>query len=93
MTEEEKRRLLRLIFTEIRANTSDDKRVELKLLARPDWVPYLDALKVAAPGLTESAAPDLSVATPERKTRFELATPSLARRCATTAPLPRTTEL
>lgn len=65
MTEEEKRRLLRLVFAEVRANMVD-KRVELSLLVRPEWMPYLDALRVAAP---DAAQVDLEVvATPERKT-------------------------
>ena len=76
MTEEEKRRLLRLVFAEVRANVVE-KRVELSLLVRPEWMPYLDALRVAAP---DAAQVDLeAVATPERKTGLEPATLTLAR--------------
>ena len=76
MTEEEKRRLLRLVFAEVRANVAE-KRFELSLLVRPEWMPYLDAVRVAAPG---AAQLDLeAVATPERKTGLEPATLTLAR--------------
>ncbi len=57
MTVEEEPHLLHLIFAEVRANVVDT-RVELSLLVRPEWMPCLDALRVAAP---DAAQVDLDV--------------------------------
>ena len=81
--------MLQMIVSEIDADHIVDG-LKIEFRPRPVWEPYVEAvLARKRQGLDAPA----TVTTSERKTRFELATPSLARRCATTAPLPRTTEL
>lgn len=64
MTDNEKKRLSQLIFTEIRADHVGG-RVSLEFEVRPAWEPYVEAVlarrRVIEPGLP-------AVVTPERKT-------------------------
>ena len=86
MTDAEKKQVLQLVFAEVSADhTAENVLVQLK--PRPMWEPYVEAVlaRQKAPGSAASAD-----TTSERKTGFEPATPSLARTCATAAPLPRT---
>jgi hypothetical protein len=85
MTDEEKKRVLQLIFSEIGADhTVDGLKIEFR--PRPAWEPYVEAVLARQRQEQDTLTP---VTTSERKTGFEPATPSLARTCATAAPLPR----
>jgi site-specific DNA recombinase len=85
MTDEEKKRVLQMIFSEIGADhTVDGLKIEFR--PRPVWEPYVEAVLARQRQEQDTLVP---VTTSERKTGFEPATPSLARTCATAAPLPR----
>ena len=64
MTDDEKKRLLQLIFTEIRADHVEG-RVSLEFKVRPAWEPSVEAV-LARRRMTEPGLP--AVVTPERKT-------------------------
>ena len=84
MTADERKRMLTAIFETVTASADGLDRLE----PCEDWRPYVVAAipkPVRLPTAPQGPA--------ERKTGFEPATPSLARTCATTAPLPRTTGL
>ena len=74
-----------MIFGEIRADHTVDG-LKIKFRPRPIWEPYVEAVLARQRQEQDTL---VSVTTSERKTGFEPATLSLARRCATTAPLPR----
>jgi hypothetical protein len=73
MTADQRKRLLGTIFEEITVGAHGVS----ELVRREGWRPYMKATLTAPRVLSE------------RKTGFEPATPSLARTCATAAPLPR----
>ncbi len=77
MTADERKRMLAAIFDTVTAGADGVDRLE----PCEDWRPYVVAA-IPKP-VTLPRAPT------ERKTGFEPATPSLARTCATAAPLPR----
>jgi hypothetical protein len=77
MTADERKRMLAAIFDSVTASAEGVDRLE----PCEDWRPYIVAA-IPKP-VTVLRAPT------ERKTGFEPATPSLARTCATAAPLPR----
>ena len=81
MTADERKRMLAAIFDRVTASAEGVERLE----PCEDWKPYVAAAIPKPVGLPQGPS--------ERKTGFEPATPSLARTCATAAPLPRTTEL
>lgn len=85
MTDEEKKRVLQLIFSEIRADHTIDV-LAIEFRPRPVWEPYVEAVLARQRQGQDTPGP---VTTSERKTGFEPATPSLARTCATAAPLPQ----
>ena len=89
MTDEDKKRVLQIIFSEIRADHTDDG-LKVEFRPRPIWEPYVEAVLARR---RQEEIPSPVVITSERKTGFEPATLSLARRCATTAPLPRDVRL
>ena len=79
MTDEEKKRILQMIFGEIRADhTVDGLKIEFR--PKPIWEPYVEA--VLARQRQQQATPP-AVTTSERKTGLEPATPPLARLCST----------
>jgi hypothetical protein len=64
MTDEEKRRVLQIIFTEIRADhIVDGLKIEFK--PRPIWEPYVEAVLARQP---QEQTPSPAVTTSERKT-------------------------
>jgi hypothetical protein len=65
MTGDERKRMLALIFTEIRADHVEGKRLLVTFKPWPHWEPYVDAA-LARKAATESAGD--SVSTSERKT-------------------------
>ena len=78
MTDEEKKRVLQMIFSEIRADHTVDG---LKIVRpKPIWEPYVEAV-LARQRQEQAASP--AVTTAERKTGLEPATPTLARSCST----------
>jgi hypothetical protein len=78
MTGEERKRMLLLIFSEIRADHVDGKLV-VTFKPLPHFEPYVAA--VFAKRASESDSNPVS--TSERKTGLEPATPTLARLCST----------
>jgi hypothetical protein len=74
MTDDEKKRLLQLIFTEIRADHVEG-RVSLEFKVRPAWEPSVEAV-LARRRMTEPGLP--AVVTPERKTGLGGAAVTLA---------------
>ena len=79
MTGDEPKRMLRLIFSEIRADHVNGK-LAVTFKAVPHLEPYVEAV-LAKKNATNSGS-DL-VSTSERKTGLEPATPTLARLCST----------
>jgi site-specific DNA recombinase len=79
MTDNEKKRLLGLVLTEIRADHVEGS-IAVTFKPRPEWEPYVDAVIA---GKTAESAVGSPVATSERKTGLEPATPTLARLCST----------
>jgi hypothetical protein len=67
MTGEERKRVLRLIFQELRADHGDDGRLVVKFKPRPEWESYIDAVlaKIAAGTASGTLA---AIATSERET-------------------------
>lgn len=67
MTGEERKRVLRLIFQEIRADHGDDGRLVVKFKPRPEWESYIDAVlaKIAVGNDSDALA---AIATSERET-------------------------
>ena len=79
MSDEEKKRVLQLIFSEIRADhTVDGLKIEFR--PKPIWEPYVEAVLARQRQGQDTPGP---VPTSERKTGFEPATLSLARKCST----------
>jgi hypothetical protein len=79
MTDEEKKRVLQMIFSEIRADhTVDGLKIEFR--PKPIWEPYVEAV-LARQRQEQITSP--TVTTSERKTGLEPATPTLARLCST----------
>ncbi len=76
MTGEERKRVLRLIFQELRADHGDDGRLVVKFKPRPEWESYIDAVlaKIAAGTASGTLA---AIATSERETGLEPAKPRL----------------
>jgi hypothetical protein len=67
MTDEEKKRILQMIFSEIRADhTVDGLKIEFR--PKPLWEPYVEAV-LARQRQEQATSP--AVTTSERKTRFE----------------------
>jgi len=67
MTGEERKRVLRLIFQELRADHGGDGRLVVKFKPRPEWESYIDAVlaKIAAGTASGTLA---AIATSERET-------------------------
>ena len=79
MTDEEKKRVLQIIFSEIRADhTVDGLKIEFR--SNPIWEPYVEAVLARQRQEQDALA---AVTTSERKTGLEPATPTLARLCST----------
>ena len=79
MTDEEKKRVLQMLFSEIRADhTANGLSIEFK--ARPIWEPYVEAVLARQRQVVDEPP---TVITSERKTGLEPATPTLARSCST----------
>ena len=73
MTDEEKKRVLQMIFSEIRADhTADGMMIEFK--AKPVWEPYVEAVLAAQ---RREQIPSPTVTTSERKTGLEPAVGAL----------------
>jgi hypothetical protein len=79
MTDEEKKRVLQMIFSEIRADhTVDGLKIEFR--PKPIWEPYVEAVLARQ---RQEQITSRTVTTSERKTGLEPATPTLARLCST----------
>jgi hypothetical protein len=79
MTDEEKKRVLQMIFSEIGADhTADGLKIEFR--PGPVWEPYVEAVLARQRQALDTLTP---VTTSERKTGLEPATPTLARLCST----------
>jgi hypothetical protein len=75
MTDEEKKRVLQMILSGIRADhTADGLKIEFR--PKPIWEPYVEAVLARQREGQETSAP---VTTSERKTGLEPATLTLAR--------------
>jgi hypothetical protein len=75
MTDEEKKRVLQMLFSEIRADhTANGLSIEFK--ARPIWEPYVETVLARQRQVVDEPPTDI---TSERKTGLEPATLTLAR--------------
>ena len=79
MTDEDKKRVLQIIFAEIRADHTDNG-VKVEFKPKPIWEPYVEAVLARQ---RQGELPPPTVITSERKTGLEPATPTLARLCST----------
>ena len=79
MTDEDKKRVLQIIFSEIRADHTD-KGLNIEFRPRPIWEPYVEAVLARQ---RQEQVPSPAVITSERKTGLEPATSILARSCST----------
>ena len=79
MTDEDKKRVLQIIFSKIRADHTD-KGLNVEFRPRPIWEPYVEAVLARQ---RQEEIPLPPVITSERKTGLEPATPTLARSCST----------
>ena len=75
VADEEKKRVLQLIFSEIRADHTEDG-LKIEFRPKPIWEPYVEAV-LARQRQEQAASP--AVTTSERKTGLEPATLTLAR--------------
>ena len=79
MTDDEKKRVLQMLFSEIRADHTDDG-LKIEFRPKPIWEPYVEAVLARQRQEQDALA---AVTTSERKTGLEPATPTLARLCST----------